>query len=133
MPLNVSRKLIESHLIVGEIKASQEIGLKSDQTLTQDATRKLKAAVSEYNGEDESPQVNIGFSYGIPCSDDALVAMFGAEFQNLSQNSYREEQDSIGTVQYSSNRRILLLLPFRPVIVRGMPEKHIRRLHQCLG
>lgn len=38
MPLNVSRKLIQSHLMNGEMRAGAEIGLKIDQTLTQDAT-----------------------------------------------------------------------------------------------
>ncbi|MFX1433924.1 MAG: aconitate hydratase [Promethearchaeota archaeon] len=35
---NVSQKLIKSHLLEGEMIAAQEIGLKIDQTLTQDAT-----------------------------------------------------------------------------------------------
>jgi aconitate hydratase len=38
MRLSVSRKLIESHLVSGEMTAGQEIGLRIDQTLTQDAT-----------------------------------------------------------------------------------------------
>lgn len=38
MPKNVTQKLIESHLLEGEMIAGQEIGLKIDQTLTQDAT-----------------------------------------------------------------------------------------------
>ena len=37
-PQNVTQKLIESHLVDGEMKPGQEIGLKIDQTLTQDAT-----------------------------------------------------------------------------------------------
>lgn len=36
--LNVTQKLIKSHIIEGEMVAGQEIGLKIDQTLTQDAT-----------------------------------------------------------------------------------------------
>lgn len=35
---NVTQKLIESHLISGDMKPGEEIGLKIDQTLTQDAT-----------------------------------------------------------------------------------------------
>lgn len=35
---NVTRKLIESHLVSGAMRAGEEIGLKIDQTLTQDAT-----------------------------------------------------------------------------------------------
>ena len=36
--MNVSKKIIEKHLLSGEMKAGEEIGLKIDQTLTQDAT-----------------------------------------------------------------------------------------------
>jgi predicted aconitate hydratase len=36
--LNVARKLIESHLIAGEMVEGEEIGIHIDQTLTQDAT-----------------------------------------------------------------------------------------------
>lgn len=35
---NVTQKLIENHLLSGEMKPGNEIGLKIDQTLTQDAT-----------------------------------------------------------------------------------------------
>ncbi|MEK3889237.1 aconitate hydratase [Bacillus sp. FSL K6-3431] len=38
MPLNVTQKLIQSHLVSGEMIPGKEIGLKIDQTLTQDAT-----------------------------------------------------------------------------------------------
>lgn len=38
MARNVAQKLIESHLISGEMVAGQEIALRMDQTLTQDAT-----------------------------------------------------------------------------------------------
>ena len=38
MGLNVAQKLIKSHLTEGEMKAGEEIGIKIDQTLTQDAT-----------------------------------------------------------------------------------------------
>jgi len=38
MPKNVAEKLIESHLISGQMKEGEEIALKIDQTLTQDAT-----------------------------------------------------------------------------------------------
>jgi aconitate hydratase len=36
--LNVTQKLIKSHLVSGSMKAGEEIALKIDQTLTQDAT-----------------------------------------------------------------------------------------------
>lgn len=38
MGLNVAQKLIKVHLLAGEMEAGKEIGLKIDQTLTQDAT-----------------------------------------------------------------------------------------------
>ncbi len=37
-PLNVTQKLIKDHLVKGEMTPGEEIGLKIDQTLTQDAT-----------------------------------------------------------------------------------------------
>lgn len=41
MGLNVGQKLISSHLVEGEMIVGQEIGLRIDQTLTQDATGTL--------------------------------------------------------------------------------------------
>jgi aconitate hydratase len=38
MGRNVAQKLIENHLVKGKMKPGEEIGLKIDQTLTQDAT-----------------------------------------------------------------------------------------------
>lgn len=38
MGLNVAQKLIQSHLVTGKMQAGQEIGLKIDQALLQDAT-----------------------------------------------------------------------------------------------
>jgi aconitate hydratase len=38
MSRNVTQKLIEKHLVEGRVQAGEEIGLKIDQTLTQDAT-----------------------------------------------------------------------------------------------
>ena len=41
MNKNVAQRLIESHLVEGRMQAGEEIGLKIDQTLTQDATGTL--------------------------------------------------------------------------------------------
>ena len=41
MQKNVAQKLIESHLITGKMTPGEEIGLRIDQTLTQDATGTL--------------------------------------------------------------------------------------------
>src|SRR5690625_4146742 len=38
MGLNVTEKLIRDHLVTGEMIPGKEIGIKIDQTLTQDAT-----------------------------------------------------------------------------------------------
>jgi aconitate hydratase len=46
-PLNVAQKLVRSHLIKGEMTPGTEIGLKIDQTLTQDATGTLVMLESE--------------------------------------------------------------------------------------
>jgi len=41
MKRNLTQKLIENHLVEGKIRTGEEIGLKIDQTLTQDATGTL--------------------------------------------------------------------------------------------
>jgi aconitate hydratase len=41
MSSNVAQKLIEAHLVHGDIKPGEEIGIRIDQTLTQDATGTL--------------------------------------------------------------------------------------------
>lgn len=41
MPLNITQKIIQSHLLEGEMIPDNEIALKIDQTLTQDATGTL--------------------------------------------------------------------------------------------
>jgi len=40
-PRNVTQKLIGDHLLSGHLESSEEIALKIDQTLTQDATGTL--------------------------------------------------------------------------------------------
>src|SRR5262249_54417023 len=58
MPKNAAQKLIKSHLIESEITPGTPIGLRTDQTLTQDATGTLdsaqiptppRASLSEHN------------------------------------------------------------------------------------
>lgn len=41
MRMNISQRLIKSHLVSGEMTPSHEIGIRIDQTLTQDATGTL--------------------------------------------------------------------------------------------
>ncbi|MGV0787751.1 aconitate hydratase [Mycolicibacterium sp. XJ2] len=54
MPLNVTRKLIESHLESGAMTPSEEIALHIDQTLTQDATGTLVMQELEAIGLDRA-------------------------------------------------------------------------------
>ncbi len=51
-PRNVTQKLIESHLVSGTMQAGEEIGLRIDQTLTQDATGTLVMLQLEAMGVD---------------------------------------------------------------------------------
>ncbi len=53
MGLNVTQKLIESHLVSGKTIPGKEIGLKIDQTLTQDATGTMVMLELEAMGLDE--------------------------------------------------------------------------------
>jgi len=52
MSLNVAQKLIQSHLVSGDMKPGEEIGLCIDQTLTQDATGTLVMLELEAMGLD---------------------------------------------------------------------------------
>ena len=52
MSLNVAQKLIQSHLVQGEMKPGEEIGIRIDQTLTQDATGTLVMLELEAMGLD---------------------------------------------------------------------------------
>jgi len=50
--LNVAQKLIQSHLVHGDMKPGEEIGIRIDQTLTQDATGTLVMLELEAMGLD---------------------------------------------------------------------------------
>ena len=52
-PRNLATKLIESHLVSGKLKPGEEIGLRIDQTLTQDATGTLVMLELEAMGLDQ--------------------------------------------------------------------------------
>ena len=54
MGLNVAQKLIESHLLSGAMTAGKEIGIRIDQTLTQDATGTLVMLELESIGLDSA-------------------------------------------------------------------------------
>ncbi|MEX0994536.1 MAG: aconitate hydratase [Balneolaceae bacterium] len=53
-PLNVTQKLIESHLVSGKMEPGEEIGIRIDQTLTQDATGTLVMLELEAMGLDRA-------------------------------------------------------------------------------
>lgn len=53
-PLNVTQKLIQSHLVDGEMEPGTEIGIRIDQTLTQDATGTLVMLELEAMGLDKA-------------------------------------------------------------------------------
>ncbi|MEF3328874.1 aconitate hydratase [Oceanobacillus oncorhynchi] len=53
MQLNAAQKLIQDHLLSGEMKPGEEIGLKIDQTLTQDATGTMVMLELEAMGIDK--------------------------------------------------------------------------------
>ncbi|MGD8427885.1 MAG: aconitate hydratase [Balneolaceae bacterium] len=61
-PLNVTQKLIKSHLVDGKMVPGEEIGLKIDQTLTQDATGTLVMLELEAMDLDEA-QTEISCQY----------------------------------------------------------------------
>jgi aconitate hydratase len=52
MSMNVTQKLIQSHLVCGDMKPGEEIGIGIDQTLTQDATGTLVMLELEAMGLD---------------------------------------------------------------------------------
>ncbi|PKR77109.1 aconitate hydratase [Halalkalibacillus sediminis] len=54
MKLNVAQKLIKDHLVEGEMEPGKEIGLKIDQTLTQDATGTMVMLELEAMGVDRA-------------------------------------------------------------------------------
>ncbi|MEX0769841.1 MAG: aconitate hydratase [Balneolaceae bacterium] len=53
-PLNIAQKLIESHLEVGNSEPGEEVGIRIDQTLTQDATGTLVMLELEAMGLDKA-------------------------------------------------------------------------------
>ena len=52
MGLTIAQKLIKAHLVEGEMKVGTEIGLRIDQTLTQNATARMAYLAFEAMGVD---------------------------------------------------------------------------------
>ena len=53
MGYTIAQKIIKNHLVSGEMKVGEEIGLKIDQTLTQDATGTMAYLQFEAMGRKE--------------------------------------------------------------------------------
>lgn len=79
MQLNVAQKLIQDHLVSGEMSPGEEIGLRIDQTLTQDATGTMVML--------ELEAMNI----------DKVKTEVSAQYvdHNLIQDDYRNPDDHI--------------------------------------
>lgn len=59
MGLTIAQKLIKAHLVEGEMKVGTEIGLRIDQTLTQDATGTMAYLEFEAMGVDRVKTENL--------------------------------------------------------------------------
>ncbi len=79
MGKNVAEKLIESHLVEGEMQPGEEIGLTMDQTLTQDATGTMVMLEFE--------------AMGIPRVQTELSAQYVDH--NLIQSDFRNPDDHL--------------------------------------
>lgn len=79
MAQNVAQKLIESHLVKGRMEPGEEIGLKIDQTLTQDATGTMVMLEFE--------------AMGIPRVKTELSAQYVDH--NLLQTDFRNADDHL--------------------------------------
>jgi aconitate hydratase len=79
MGKNVTQKLIESHLVFGQMVPGDEIGLKIDQTLTQDATGTMVMLELE--------------AMGIPRINTELSAQYVDH--NLLQTDYKNADDHL--------------------------------------
>ena len=60
--MNIAEKIIKAHLVSGTMEAGSEIGLRVDQTLTQDATGTMAWLQFEALGRD-SVQTELSVSY----------------------------------------------------------------------
>jgi aconitate hydratase len=62
MGMNVTQKLIQSHLLHGDMKLGEEIRIRIDQILTQDATGTLVKLQIEATGLDKlKTEVNVQY------------------------------------------------------------------------
>ena len=80
MPRNVVQKILAEHLVDGELAAGDEIGIRIDQTLTQDATGTTAFLLFEAMGIDRV-RTELSVSYV-----DHNMAQFGPE--NFNDHVY---------------------------------------------
>src|ERR687886_1872894 len=75
VPRDVTHKLIESHLLDGEMVPGEEVSIRVDQVLTHDATGPLIALELEAMGLDEiRPELAVGYVDHLPVQDDSKSA-----------------------------------------------------------
>ena len=88
MAKNVTQKLIESHLIDGDMKPGKEIGLKIDQALLQDATGTLVQLELEAMGLDRAKtEVAVQYVDHNLLQTDCLRFSSYPTFQNIRAKS----------------------------------------------
>ena len=69
MGMTIAQKILKAHLVDGEMALGQEIGLKIDQTLTQDATGTMAYLQFEAMGVDQvKTERSVAYIDTIPCS-----------------------------------------------------------------
>ena len=75
MGMTIAQKILKAHLVDGEMVQGQEIGLRIDQTLTQDATGTMAYLQFEAMGASLTQQRRVkeeGFRVGEPSWHEAI-------------------------------------------------------------
>lgn len=83
MKLNLAKKLLNEHLVSGNLKENSEISIKVDQTLSQDATGTLSYLQFEATGVDRV-KTDLSVSY-------IDHNMLQADFRNADDHSYLQD------------------------------------------
>ena len=76
MPKTLTYKILEKHLLEGQLKAGEQIGIRIDQTLTQDATGTTAFLLYESMGGGKA-KTDVSVSY-----IDHNMSQFGPENHN---------------------------------------------------
>ena len=103
MGYTIAEKIIKAHLVSGEMKVGEEIGLRMDQTLTQDATGTMAYLEFEAMG---IPQVKTERSVAYI---DHNTLQSG--FENADDHKYIQTSRDLATA--SATRFIMRDLAFR--------------------